>query len=55
MREVELFRGPLKAGVCCSVWGAAGVLQMSWGCCRRDGGCDQRVFWRLGSWGLGQC
>lgn len=45
----------MEAGVCCSVWGAAGVLQMSWGCCRRDGDCDQRMFCRLGSWGLGRC
>lgn len=53
-RETGSFRGVLEAGVFCSVWGAAGVLQMSWGCCRSDGGCDQREFWGLGSWGLGQ-
>lgn len=49
-------RGVLQ-GVGCNK-DAVGVLQMSWGCCRRDGsdggcGCDPKVFWGLGAVGAG--
>lgn len=49
-------RGVLQ-GVGCHR-GVVGVLQMSWGCCRRDGGdegCgrDPRVFWGLELVGAG--